>query len=186
MKKTLKDLRLNPKNPRRASDEKLVQLKKALTTFGDLGGFVYNVRTKRMVGGHQRSKVIPENTAVIITKRYEKPTKIGTVAEGYLEFNGERYKYREVNWDSVFEKAASIAANRNAGDWDLEELSSWVRELDEFGMDLELTMFDKDELGDFLTPTRSPNFEEGDEEDQGKLDEKKKVTCPECEHEFTP
>jgi len=30
------------------------------------------------------------------------------------------------------------------------------------------------------------NFEPGTEEDQGRLDEKTKVCCPECAHEFTP
>jgi len=32
----------------------------------------------------------------------------------------------------------------------------------------------------------SPGFEPGTEDEQGKLDEKAKVTCPECGHEFTP
>lgn len=31
-----------------------------------------------------------------------------------------------------------------------------------------------------------PNFGPGTEDDQGKLDEKSKVTCPKCKHEFTP
>lgn len=31
-----------------------------------------------------------------------------------------------------------------------------------------------------------PDFKPGSEEDQGRLDKKAKVTCPECKHEFTP
>jgi hypothetical protein len=31
-----------------------------------------------------------------------------------------------------------------------------------------------------------PNFEPASIEDQGRLDEKKKATCPECGHEFHP
>jgi hypothetical protein len=30
----------------------------------------------------------------------------------------------------------------------------------------------------------APNFEPGTEEDQSRLDEKAKVACPECGHEF--
>ena len=32
----------------------------------------------------------------------------------------------------------------------------------------------------------TPNFAPGTEEDQGQLDQKKPVVCPECGHEFTP
>lgn len=32
--------------------------------------------------------------------------------------------------------------------------------------------------------TDMPDFSEDDEENQGKLDERKKITCPECGHEF--
>ncbi|MCI0563624.1 MAG: hypothetical protein MN733_34560, partial [Nitrososphaera sp.] len=47
----------------------------------------------------------------MITQRYRKPTRTGTVAEGYVIADGERYHYREVNWDEETHAAANIAAN---------------------------------------------------------------------------
>lgn len=182
----IKDLQFNPENPRTITPEKLSQLKKSVKTYGDLSGFVYNVKTKRFVGGHQRSKVVPPGAQIHITQKLPKPSKVGTTAVGYVEVDGERFSYREVSWDSTFEKGAAIAANRNAGEWDQGLLSDWMRELDDFGMDMELTMFDTDEIEDFLTPTLRKNFDESDETHQTRLDKKKPVVCPECDHEFTP
>ena len=147
----LKDLRANPKNPRKISDEKLKQLKKALLEFGDLSGIVYNTRTKQLVGGHQRSKILDAASVIEIQKKYKKPTAAGTTAEGYVIVRGERYSYREVNWDEMREKAANLAANKNAGEWDLPQLKDWLKDLNSFDadFDLSLTMFDEDELQKF-------------------------------------
>ena len=147
----LKDLRANPKNPRKISDEKLKQLKKALLEFGDLSGIVYNTRTKQLVGGHQRSRILDAASVIEIQKKYKKPTSTGTVGEGYVIVRGERYSYREVNWDEMREKAANLAANKNAGEWDLPQLKDWLKDLNSFDadFDLSLTMFDEDELQKF-------------------------------------
>lgn len=180
-----KDLKPNPKNPRDITGEKLEALKRTIAKFGDLSGIVYNRQTENLVGGHQRVKSFPDSE-VKIEKKYTKPTKTGTVAEGYVVINGERFNYREVDWDEITEKAANIAANKGAGEWNLELLSEWMRDLDSFGFDLDLTLFDSNELGDLLVPTVNPNFQPGSEGEQGKLDEKKRVECPECGHRFTP
>lgn len=176
----LSDLAPNPKNPRTITDSKLDLLKKALIEFGDLSGIIYNRETKQLVGGHQRVKLIPKNVDVHIEKRFSKPTKVGTVAEGFVEYNGERFKYREVSWDETKEKAANIAANKGAGEWDLVGLSEWMRDLDSFSFDLDLTLFDETERHDLMIPSLNPNFEPGTEAEQGKLDEKKPIECPHC------
>ncbi len=141
---TLKDLAPNPKNPRTITEEKLAALKRALDEFGDLGGFVFNRRTKRLVGGHQRAKSLPQDSEVVVTRRFKKPTRLGTVAEGYVDVNGEAFKYREVDWNEIREKAANIAANKGAGEWDKALLGEWFRDL-EFAIDLDLTLFDESE-----------------------------------------
>lgn len=145
------DLKPSPKNPRVVTDAKLAQLKKTMDAYGDLSGVVFNRRSGNLVGGTQRSKQFPEDAEVTITKRFEKPTKRGTVAMGYVLVNGERFTYREVDWDKHRETAARIAANKNAGDWDAEELSKQIRELSSFDVDfnLELTGFDEGELRQF-------------------------------------
>jgi ParB-like chromosome segregation protein Spo0J len=80
-------------------------------------------------------------------------------------------------------KAYVIADNRlalNAG-WDEAMLKLELGDLQGDGFDLELLGFTGDELQALLT---GGNFEPGTEEDQGRLDEKSKVSCPNCGHEF--
>lgn len=156
----LGDLKPNPGNPRSITDSKLTALKKAVSKFGDLGGFVYNVKTKQLVGGHQRAKLFPKSE-IQITKKFEKPTRTGTIAEGYVRIQGERFKYREVAWDSMTEKAAAIAANANAGEWNEELLGGWLSELSKSNFDLNLIMLDAEEREPFLLSDNSKevNFE---------------------------
>lgn len=136
-----------PENPRTITPAKAAQLKRALAEFGDLSGIVFNAKTKHLVGGNQRSKQFDKSAKIVYTKKYAKPTRTGTVAEGYIEVKGERFAYREVSWPLAREKAANLAANKNAGEWDLPQVSAWVKELSNFDLaiDLDLTMFDADE-----------------------------------------
>ncbi len=183
----IKDLAPNPRNPRRITDDKLAALKRTLAEFGDLGGFVFNRKTKRLVGGHQRAKVFDGKSKIVIEKKYTKPTKTGTVAEGFVLFGDERFKYREVLWDDMREKAANIAANKGAGEWDEQILAEWVRDIGDFGLDVELTMFDdveRSELALTLEPAKKKEKPEPDSDDVKA--EKKRVTCPECSHKFVP
>lgn len=182
----IKNLSANPKNPRTVTPEKLAQLKDALLEFGDLSGIIYNRKSKQLVGGHQRVKNFDKDADVTLTKEYAKPTKTGTVAEGYVELDGERFSYREVSWDRHREMAANLAANKNAGTWDMPELAEWMKELNSFDveLDLNLTMFDDQEFHSVKEHLRvNPNsFEPGSEDDQGQLDQKKPIEtqCPKC------
>ena len=135
----------NPLNPRKISAEQLKMLADSLRKFGDLSGLILNVRTNHLVGGHQRVKVLGE-APVEITKRYATPSPNGTVAEGFVIFEGERYTYREVSWDEPTENAAMIAANKHGGDWDFPALSSLLLELDSGQFDVSLTGFSSKEL----------------------------------------
>lgn len=147
----LDELKPNPKNPRKISDGRLAMLKESLLFHGDLSGIVYNYKSGQLVGGHQRSKVF-EGGEVHVTKTYDKPTKTGTVEVGYILYNGERYSYRGVKWSKHHEMAANIAANKQAGDWDLPELGLWMKELGSFDVDfdLDLTMFDENERKELI------------------------------------
>ena len=147
----VKDLKPNPKNPRRITDEKLQQLKVSMLEYGDLSGIVFNIDSGNIVGGTQRSKNLDNTSEVVITKKFEKPTRTGTVAVGYVLHNGERFSYREVSWSKAKEKGANIAANKSAGEWDHPRLTEWMRELSELGdeFDMNLTMFDSIERVQF-------------------------------------
>lgn len=144
------ELKGNPKNPRKITPAKLEQLKNALYEFGDLSGITFNRNLDQLVTGHQRCKNFDETAVVKITNSYEKPSRTGTVAMGYILHHGERYAYREVEWDEGKHKSGTVAANKNAGEWDIPQLTEWFQELDSFdvNLDLNLTMFDEEERKD--------------------------------------
>lgn len=146
----ISELTKNPDNPRTISDDKKRMLLKSYRRFGDLSGIVFNRKTQHLVGGHQRQDIFDPETPIVISKKFSKPTKTGTVAQGYIEIKGERISYREVYWDANTEKAANIAANKGAGEWDPAKLETWIKDLSSFDIDfdLELTMFDADEIKD--------------------------------------
>lgn len=127
----LGDLKGNPRNPRRITDQEKAQLKASLDYFGDLGGIFYNVRTERLGGGHQRGGVLPPDTQIVIEHRYDTPNRVGTVANGYAIVDGERFSYREVDWPSDKEEAANVAANRLGGEDDEEKLGQVAADLDD-------------------------------------------------------
>lgn len=147
----LANLPKNPKNPRKITPEKLEMLKKSVIEFGSLDGVVFNRQLERLVGGHQRQDLDPE-AQVTIVKNYDPPTSTGTVAEGWVTIQGERFPYREVMWDDAKDKLANVAANKGAGQWDYPQLTEWMLELDSLNVDLDLTMFDATERENLLVP----------------------------------
>jgi 16S rRNA G966 N2-methylase RsmD len=141
----LTDFTPNPLNPRTITDERLSALKDAMIEFGDLSGLVVNLTTGNYVGGHQRLKILGD-APITITKRYNKPTQRGTVAEGVVHYDGENFVYREVKWPPEKEKAAMLAANKHGGDW-TPDISSLLDDLREESTDMfALTGFDVSEL----------------------------------------
>lgn len=155
--------------------------------YGDLSGVVFNRSTGNLVGGTQRSKKFDSSAEVVITKRFDRPNKVGTVSFGYIKFKGERFSYREVEWDRHREMAASIAANNNAGEWNQEELGLQLKELGSFDVDydLELTMFDEDTLSAFRpAETITENSEESEPGARETSPSKLVHECPRCGYEF--
>ena len=81
-------------------------------------------------------------------------------------------------------RAYVIADNKlalNAG-WDAEALQVELADLSEAGFGMDLLGFSVDELAEAMG--MGGNFEPGSIDDQGRLDQKKPVTCPNCGHEF--
>ena len=105
-------LNQNPRNPRVITDKKLSQLKKSMTELGDISGIVFNRRSGHLGGGNQRSKSFDDSAELVITQRYKKPTRTGTVAEGYVLFEGERFAYREVDWEPNFLNGRLLSKTR--------------------------------------------------------------------------
>lgn len=169
----ISDLNPNEKNPRKVSPEQLERLSKSIFAFGDLSGIVYNRTTQRLVGAHQRRKILPPESEIVITKTYESPTKNGTIALGHANVNGELFAYREVLWDEATEMAANLAANKHGGDWDYALLTEAITLVDAANIDLDMTGFSNEELENLMAPIGEP-----------KPKEKKQKKCPSCGHEF--
>ena len=139
----ISDLKKWEVNPRKITESQKRILKKGVDEFGDLSGIIYNKQLDCLVGGHQRTSILDPNSEIVIEKKYDQPTDMGTVAEGYILQNGERYRYREVAWDQEKHAAAALMANQAGGDWDWSMLPKILSELEGNGYgDIELTGFD--------------------------------------------
>ena len=150
-------------NPRKISERAMKGLRASLERFGELGGIVFNRRTGRLVGGHQRVKAL--------------------AAMGI-----EDAEVRVVDLPVAEEKAANLALNHPGigGEWD-DALLAVV--LDEVQRDLP-TAFDELQLGDIIGAPSALTHDgenDGDESsteevdvDGFDLDHK----CPRCGFEF--
>lgn len=137
--KSVTDLRGDPQNPRTISKQDFESLKNAIVEFGDLSGIVSNITTGELVGGHQRVeafKSLGKNAQIEIAQRLDQPTRTGTVAIGFVIMDGERYAYREVEWDKTRQQAANIAANRISGEFDVNLLAEVTYQIQKMNPDL--------------------------------------------------
>lgn len=128
----LSELREASFNPRFMSDAQLEVLRGNLSSLGDLGGIIFNRRSGNLVGGHQRVRALKENSPdidVTIEEQLTEPNTHGTVARGFILHEGEKFAYREVDWDEQTERIANIAANNVHGTWDIPKLEELVKGL---------------------------------------------------------
>lgn len=115
------------KNPRQISEKQFKQLQGWLEEFGDLSGIVHNIRTDEIIGGNQRAEAmhfIGNGAKPVIEHKYSKPTKQGTVAEGYYLYKGERFHYRQVKWNDKKSERANMIANKAGGEFDFDIMAN--------------------------------------------------------------
>lgn len=119
------------KNPRKITPKQLEQLKTNIQELGDLSGIVHDLNTDEIISGNQRSKVIDINKCeVVITEKYDTPNQQGTVAWGYVIFEGQKLNYRQVRWNERQREKANITANALGGDWDYDILEDKFDSID--------------------------------------------------------
>lgn len=124
MERSIKELKEYEKNPRKMTKNDYETLKKSIQEHGDLSGVIFNRQTGNLVGGHQRTNIFKQkNAKVSITEEMER-TATGTVAVGFVEVDGEKFSYREVEWDEEQEAKANILANKVSGQWDFDMLAN--------------------------------------------------------------
>lgn len=133
------------KNARKIDQKRLDDLKRYIADYGDLSGIILNLENGEYVGGNQRSKVMQEAGKLVDMVQLDEPDAVGTVAYGFVEYQGNRFAYREVRWDEIRHAKASIVANNAGGENDLDLLIQHHAEiLDDVG----LTERDLEEIGE--------------------------------------
>ncbi len=145
----------NPRKDLKPGDPEYDKMRRSIDEFDCVELLVWNKRTKHLVGGHQRLKILKE--------------------KGVKEF-----EVSVVDLDEKREKALNVVLNKIQGDWDFTKLADLMTELDDGEFDLELTGFDMSEIEQLLNWT--PKEEEIDEKEIDNLKTENK--CPKCGYEW--
>ena len=127
-KKNVKDLLpadYNPRKDLKPGDPEYEKLKRSIEQFGYVEPVIWNEKTGRVVGGHQRLKVLTDMGI----------TEVDVVV---------------VDMDTEKEKALNIALNKINGEWDTEKLALVIADLQGTDFDVSLTGFDPEELEDLF------------------------------------
>ena len=155
----LKPAKYNPRKDLQPSDPEYQRIKKSIEEFGYVDPVIVN-SDYTVIGGHQRLKVLKE---------------LGQASIDVVVVDIPKNK----------EKALNVALNKISGEWDTQRLTDLLGELKTDGFDISITGFDDAEFKTLLQEV-NPQFNPIPEDEVPRLDEKKKVVCPECGHEFTP
>lgn len=116
----------NPRKDLKPGDTEYEKLKRSVEEFGYVEPIIWNKRTNRVVGGHQRLKVLVD-----------------------LGFNEVDCVVVELPEEK--EKALNIALNKINGEWDRDKLAMLISDLQGSDFDVSLTGFDEDELADLFS-----------------------------------
>lgn len=154
--KPLADLHPWEDNPRVMDDGAMQRLVLSIQTYGFTEPVVWNERTGRIVGGHQRVE------AATILGYTELPCVI-------------------VNLSDQQEAALNIALNAPFGDFEEAGLTAILRSLEAFDVDLDETALPPWYLEKLMAEDDIPDLDE-DEGMAGGED----IECPRCGHHFTP
>ena len=127
----------NPRKDLKPGDPDYEKLKRSMKEFGYVDPIIWNQQTGRIVGGHQRLKILQD--------------------EGIQEA-----ECVVVSLDDEKEKALNIALNKISGDWDKDKLALLMTDLQASDLDVSLTGFDENEISDLLgteDDTHDDNFD---------------------------
>jgi len=125
----------NPRRELRPGDPEYEALRRSITEFGLVEPLIWNRRTGRLVGGHQRLRVL-------------------------RDLGVREVEVSVVDLDEQRERILNIALNRIQGEWDEDRLRGLLAELEEAGADLSLTGFTEAEIDDLLAELEPAEVEE--------------------------
>ena len=115
----------NPRKGLKPGDAEYEKLKRSIEQFGYVEPVIWNKATGRVVGGHQRLKVLLDMGM----------TEVDCVV---------------VELDQEKEKALNIALNKISGEWDKDKLALLITDLQGADFDVSLTGFEPAEIDDLF------------------------------------
>lgn len=146
-KKNTKDLlpaEYNPRKDLKPGDAEYEKLKRSITEFGYVEPVIWNKTTGRVVGGHQRLKVLMDMGI----------TEVECVV---VELSEEK------------EKALNIALNKISGEWDKDKLALLITDLQGTDFDVSLTGFEPAEIDDLFKDSVKDGLKDDDFDVEAEL-----------------
>ena len=146
-KKKTKDLlpaEYNPRKDLKPGDAEYEKLKRSITEFGYVEPVIWNKVTGRVVGGHQRLKVLMDMGI----------TEVECVV---VELSEEK------------EKALNIALNKISGEWDKDKLALLITDLQGTDFDVSLTGFEPAEIDDLFKDSVKDGLKDDDFDVEAEL-----------------
>lgn len=125
----------NPRKDLKPGDAEYEKLKRSVEQFGYVEPVIWNKTTGRVVGGHQRLKIL--------------------IDMGYTDVDCV-----VVELDEEKEKALNIALNKISGEWDKDKLALLITDLQGTDFDVSLTGFDTAEIDALFKDTISNKIKE--------------------------
>lgn len=127
----------NPRKDLKPGDAEYEKLKRSIEQFGYVEPVIWNQTTGRVVGGHQRLKVLMDMGM----------TEVDCVV---------------VAMDEEKEKALNIALNKISGDWDKDKLALLIADLQGADFDVSLTGFEPAEIDALFKDTLKDSVKDDD------------------------
>lgn len=142
----------NPRKDLKPGDAEYEKLKRSIEQFGYVEPVIWNKTTGRVVGGHQRLKVL-------------------------LDMGITEVECVVVEMDEEKEKALNIALNKISGEWDKDKLALLISDLQGTDFDVSLTGFEPAEIDALFKDTLKDGVKEDDFDVDAEL-QKPTVTRP--------
>ena len=136
----------NPRKDLKPGDPEYDKLKRSIEEFGYVEPVIWNKVTGRVVGGHQRLKVL-------------------------IDMGVAEVECVVVEMDAEKEKALNIALNKISGEWDKEKLALLIADLQGADFDVSLTGFDPAELDDLFKDSIKDGIHDDDFDVEAELKE---------------
>lgn len=127
----------NPRKDLKPGDAEYEKLKRSIEQFGYVEPVIWNKTTGRVVGGHQRLKVL-------------------------LDMGITEVECVVVEMDEENEKALNIALNKISGEWDKDKLALLISDLQGTDFDVSLTGFEPAEIDALFKDTLKDGVKEDD------------------------